>query len=283
MLEDTPQATEWFMQLIGIVPTDPSILSRLGELYDNEGDKTQAFQYYFESFRYYPSNIDIIEWLGAYYIDSQFVEKAIHYFERAAVIQPNKVKWQLMIASCHRRSGNYQQALETYKYIHKRFPDNIECLKFLVRLCSDLGLPDAQEYATKLKKAEKAKELREQRASSGTGSRTGSGRRVRGGGSAGSVRDGEEQDRIGSADSGRGGSGTGSRQNSGRGSARRSARMRSQLPDASGPYEVGDQNIDASYVDPLGPAAERPKTAAKRRDVEDDFGDEELGDDLLPE
>ena len=42
--------------------------------------------------------------------------------------------------------------------------------------------------------------------------------------------------------------------------------------------------LDASYVDPLGPTTERPKTAARRRDqVEDEFGDEELGDDLLPE
>jgi len=32
-----------------------------------------------------------------------------------------------MIATCHRRSGNYQQALETYKNIHRKFPDNIEC------------------------------------------------------------------------------------------------------------------------------------------------------------
>ena len=48
MLEDTPQATEWFMQLIGIVPTDPAILARLGELYDNEGDKSQAYQYHYE-------------------------------------------------------------------------------------------------------------------------------------------------------------------------------------------------------------------------------------------
>ena len=31
-----------------------------------------------------------------------------------------------------------------------------------MRLCTDLGLNDAQEYATKLKKAEKNKELREQ-------------------------------------------------------------------------------------------------------------------------
>jgi len=29
----------------------------------------------------------VIEWLGAYYIESQFCEKAIPYFERATVIQ----------------------------------------------------------------------------------------------------------------------------------------------------------------------------------------------------
>ena len=41
--------------------------------------------------------------------------------------RPAQVKWQLMVASCHRRSGNYQQALDTYKHIHKKFPDNVEC------------------------------------------------------------------------------------------------------------------------------------------------------------
>ena len=35
-------------------------------------------------------------------------------------------------------------------------------LKFLVRICTDLGLKDVQEYAQKLMKAEKAKELKEQ-------------------------------------------------------------------------------------------------------------------------
>lgn len=42
-------------------------------------------------------------------------------------------------------------------------------------------------------------------------------------------------------------------------------------------------NLDASYVDPLGPQTERPKTSAQRRSDKDDFADEELGDDLLPE
>ena len=40
-----------------------------------------------QSFRYYPTNIDVISWLGAYYMDSQFADKAVHYFERAALIQ----------------------------------------------------------------------------------------------------------------------------------------------------------------------------------------------------
>ena len=83
--------------------------------------------FYFQSYRYFPSNIPVIEWLGAYYIDSQFCEKAIQYFERAALVQPSQVKWQLMVASCYRRSGNYQQSLETYKSINRKFPENVEC------------------------------------------------------------------------------------------------------------------------------------------------------------
>lgn len=45
-------------------------------------------------------------------------EKAIGYFERAALMQPDEVKWRLMIASCYRRSGNYHKAMETYKALH---------------------------------------------------------------------------------------------------------------------------------------------------------------------
>ncbi|XP_051259556.1 intraflagellar transport protein 88 homolog isoform X6 [Dicentrarchus labrax] len=268
LLEEPQQAIEWLMQVISVTPTDPQALAKLGELHDGEGDKSQAFQHYYESFRYFPSNIDVIEWLGAYYIETQFCEKAIQYFERATLIQPTQVKWQLMVASCYRRSGNYQKALETYKDIHRKFPENVECLRFLVRLCTDMGLKEVQEYATKLKKVEKMKEMREQRVKSG---REGSARGRREGreGSAGSA----EVD--GKADSGHS-------SNSTKGE-RLSAKMRS-LPGSNEPYEASSpKEIDASYVDPLGPQMERPKTGAKKRVEDDDFADEELGDDLLPE
>uniref|UniRef100_A0A8C5BNK6 Intraflagellar transport 88 homolog n=1 Tax=Gadus morhua TaxID=8049 RepID=A0A8C5BNK6_GADMO len=233
LLDDPQQAMDWLMQLISVTPTDPQVLAKLGGLHDLEGDKPQALQYYSESFRHFPSNMAVIEWLGAYYIETQFCEKAIQYFERAMLIQPTQVKWQLMVASCYRRSGNYQQALETYKDIHRKFPENIECLRFLVRLCTDMGMKEVQEYATKMKKVEKMKEIREQ----GNSSRG---------------------DRL-------------------------STKLKS-LPGSNEPYESsGQRDLDASYVDPLGPQTERPKTAAKKRGDESDFADEELGDDLLPE
>uniref|UniRef100_A0A8C6LJ60 Intraflagellar transport 88 n=2 Tax=Nothobranchius furzeri TaxID=105023 RepID=A0A8C6LJ60_NOTFU len=255
LMGDRQQAIKWLMQVICVTPTDPHVLAKLGKLHNDEGDKSQALHYYSESFRLFPCKIDVIEWLGVHYIESQFFEKATQYFERATLIQPTQVKWQLMEASCYRKSGNYQKALETYKEIHRKFPENVDCLCFLVRLSTDMGLKEVQEYATKLKKAEKMKEIREQV---------------------------DVQilqldclflqpcDSNHSSGSSRG--------------ERLSAKMRS-LTVSNEPYEADSQKeLDASYMDPLGPQIERPKTGAKKRvDDDDDFGDEELGDDLLPE
>ncbi|VDK75697.1 unnamed protein product, partial [Anisakis simplex] len=79
----------------------------------------------------------------------------------------------MMMASCQRRSGNYQKALDLYRQIHRRFPENIECLKFLVRICTDLGMPEAKDFIEKLSKAEKVRQLRMQRENdSGQGKRS---------------------------------------------------------------------------------------------------------------
>ncbi len=44
------------------------------------------------------------------------------------------------------------------------------------------------------------------------------------------------------------------------------------------------KEVDSNYSDPLGPMPERPKTSAGTRiNPEDEFADEEIGDDLLPE
>ncbi|KAL3182489.1 hypothetical protein MRX96_007174 [Rhipicephalus microplus] len=76
--------------------------------------------------------------------------------------RPSQVKWPLLVATCNKKSGNYQKALATYRSLHRRFPENVECLRLLVRLTNDLGLSESEDYAAKLKKAEKAKEMKEQ-------------------------------------------------------------------------------------------------------------------------
>jgi len=152
-------AIKWFNILTTRVPADPGVLSRLGNIFLNEEDETQAFHYHMESYRYYPVNMNVISWLGAYFVKNEMYERAVHFFERAAQIQPIEVKWKLMVASCHRRSGDYQVALDIYLQIHREFPDNVECLRYLVHISDDLGKKDqVHEYVVKLRKAERTQE-----------------------------------------------------------------------------------------------------------------------------
>ncbi|XP_054643173.1 intraflagellar transport protein 88 homolog [Dunckerocampus dactyliophorus] len=256
LLEDPQQAIEWLMQVISVVPNDPKALAKLGDLHDLEGDKSQALHYYCESFRLFPCNMEVIEWLAAYYVQTQLYEKAIQYFERAILVQPSEVRWQLMVASCYRRSGNSQKALETYKEVHRRFPDDAQCLRFLVRLSQDMGLKEVQDYTAKLKKVEKMRELREQRAKA--------------------EREGSRSRRADSADS----------PDSGRSSSK-GERLGAQvmsLPASNEPYESSTpKELDASYVDPLGPPADTPRTGVKKRADDDVFAGEDVGEELLPE
>jgi intraflagellar transport protein 88 len=56
-------------------------------------------------------------------------EQAIEYFERAALVQPGEVKWQLMVTSCYRRLGDINKALELYQ---KVFLDFLLLLAFFI-------------------------------------------------------------------------------------------------------------------------------------------------------
>ncbi|ESL10717.1 intraflagellar transport protein IFT88 [Trypanosoma rangeli SC58] len=154
-LVGSPNASEWFSRLIGRVPTDPNILARMGSLSAREGDDGQAFHYYLEAYRYYQVNMDVISWLGAYFVKNEVYDRAIQFFERASQIQPLEVRWQLMVASCHRRHGDYVQAKRLYEVVHRKYPENMECLRYLVHLCKDAGLVDeANEWFKKIKKLE---------------------------------------------------------------------------------------------------------------------------------
>lgn len=164
-----------------------------------------------------------------------------------------------MVAACYRRSGNYQAALKSYAGTHKKFPESVECLKFLIRLCDDMGLPEGREYAERLRRIEKARELnsaasnhrKELRSSSRTSKR-----------SAASSREG-------SASSNSSGYVTES--------SRINARVKSGLESADLTTKGSD------FTDELESVNERPTTSWRRKAVdEDDFEGDEV-DAILPE
>ncbi|XP_034464298.1 intraflagellar transport protein 88 homolog isoform X2 [Hippoglossus hippoglossus] len=255
LLGDNHQAIEWLMHIISSTPTDPSALAKLGQLHDATGDKLQAYQYYYESFKLYPCSVEVIEWLAGYYIQTQSCGKAIKSFERAAVLQPTLVKWRLLVAACYRRNGDYQKALEKYKHIHCLFPEDIECLRFLVNLCMDMGLKEVNNYKGKL---EKAMRISEQRLNSG--------RRL----SVHGWRESTEGS-VASADF----------SNSIKQHNRRS--MIRLITTSDEPYEANAPNeLDAFYVDPLGPQMARPKTGGHMLKEVVGFNDVVLGENFLP-
>jgi intraflagellar transport protein 88 len=160
LLNDNAQAAEWFKILHGAVPTDPKVLARLAAIYGSEKDDSQAFHHYMDSYTVYPVNMEVIAWLGVWYVKHQVYQEALQFFQRAAEIDSTDVKWQLMVASCYRRMGDFPLALELYKKIHKQDPDNIECLRYLVAICKDMNDNAYEGYNKLLKKCELEQEQR---------------------------------------------------------------------------------------------------------------------------
>lgn len=85
-LNNHHKAHEWFSFIVSAPqkgrPTDPGVLSRLANLYNKNEDETQAFHYHLESYRYSPTDMNVITWLGIYYVKQEMYEAAIPFFTR---------------------------------------------------------------------------------------------------------------------------------------------------------------------------------------------------------
>ena len=67
-------------------------------------------------------------------------------------------------------------------------------------------------------------------------------------------------------------------------SAPGSAVSRIALDEEEADFQPSTKEVDGSYSDPLGPLPDRPRTSVgPRNNADEDFADEEIGDDLLPE
>lgn len=135
-----PQAIDWLHRLINLLPTDPAVWRRLGGIWDADGNETQAFHCYSESFKFCPSDIEVISWLGTYFRHQQHYDNALKFFERAAALAPKEPRYPLMVASCLRYMDCKPEALEVYERVIHMDPMNRQCLEHLVKITSEMGL-----------------------------------------------------------------------------------------------------------------------------------------------
>ena len=139
-MEDKTEAIKWFNVLCATLPTAPGVMSRLGQLFLLTENESQSYHYHLESYRCLPSDIDVIGWIAIWFVKHDIFEKSIHFFLRASQIQPQEVKWKIMICSCYRKMGKEKEAYRFCKKALKENPHNIECEYFNLKTRNNLLL-----------------------------------------------------------------------------------------------------------------------------------------------
>jgi len=111
--QDADSTVKWFHVLYASLPSDPKILSRLGNILSED---SQCFHYHSESYRMYHSSLNTIRWMAVWYAKHKMYEKAAHYIAHAVQIQPKEVKWNLMLTSCTREDGKlFSSAIKRFQ------------------------------------------------------------------------------------------------------------------------------------------------------------------------
>lgn len=122
---ESAQSTEWFLQLLGIVPTDACILKRMGEMCDAEGDKSQAFQYHYDV----SSSSCFGEILSSNFLGQQ----------KSRTLQSGALKkWTMDNRMGHSRHVPWGCALFRVSFLRRTHGSELECA--VVFVCSRIAM-----------------------------------------------------------------------------------------------------------------------------------------------
>ncbi|KAH0571209.1 Intraflagellar transport protein 88 [Spironucleus salmonicida] len=134
---------------------DPCVFSRLGELHQILGEESQGAHYFKEAHRLVPYNLDIIKWLGSYYVRQELYEQARLCFEKGAQVDYLTPTWFLSAAACLRKTNQTREATEEYRKILKKWPACIDAIKYLIVCLQTLGQNDeANQWQGRLEKVQ---------------------------------------------------------------------------------------------------------------------------------
>ncbi|CAK9300759.1 unnamed protein product [Gordionus sp. m RMFG-2023] len=175
------QALNCYLKNLSIYPSNPDTLTKLAQIYDYEGlnpahAKSRAFDFYSEAHKFAPADLTVIEWLAGYYLTEDghhattvatpLIENAMTYLTLASKLEPDEIKWDLALASCHKKLGEMKECYEIYRNAHRKYPRNVECLTLLTRLSKEWNPEEYYVYETELKALENSSNLKIQRSAS---------------------------------------------------------------------------------------------------------------------
>ncbi|CAK1578258.1 unnamed protein product [Parnassius mnemosyne] len=159
-----PAAADHWYSMIG--SWDAGVTCALAQLHNEIGDAQTAKHHYQDVEAVWPCELSALQWLAS----ETGPEEALRYYRRAARLQPSNPQWGLLMGGCLRASGKYQEALALYKKLNARFPDNVQCLKLIVKLCGDQGLSETTTWTRELQRAQARLKQQERVATASAGS-----------------------------------------------------------------------------------------------------------------
>ncbi|XP_028156305.1 intraflagellar transport protein 88 homolog [Ostrinia furnacalis] len=145
---DDPSAADHWYSMVG--GWDAGVARAQAALHAELGDAQAAKHHYQDVEAVWPCDTTALEWLAR----EAPPDAALHYYRRAARLQPNNPRWGLLMGGCLRANGRYQEALSLYKKMNAKFPDNVQCLKLIVKLCGDQGLSETHTWTKELQRAQ---------------------------------------------------------------------------------------------------------------------------------